>query len=195
MKTLACAFTGHRPVRYSFGYDEEHEKCKQLKAVLETQIAALIGVGVTTFYSGMALGVDIWASGIVLKMKESKPNVRLIAVLPCETQANKWSEEQRERYFNMLSNCDEVITLNTHYTPSCMHERNRYLIDYADYLLAVYDHSNRGGTAYTIQYAQEKNRNMISVHPDTLEVLSAPELEALRRRSEWKVLRNEESGI
>jgi len=124
-KAFACAFTGHRPMRYRFGYDEEHEACVQLKEALAEQIATLIGVGINTFYSGMALGVDQWAASIVLDMRATQPKVRLIAVLPCETQADKWSAEHRERYFDTLAECDDVITINTHYTSTCVFERNR----------------------------------------------------------------------
>lgn len=94
----ACAFTGHRPVRFSFGYDEEDEKCLRLKLVLARQISALIEGGVSLFYKGMSLGTDQWCAGIVLDMKRQYANIRLTAVLPCETQANKWSPEHTVRY-------------------------------------------------------------------------------------------------
>lgn len=186
---MTCAFTGHRPVRFSFGYDEEDEKCLRLKLVLAQQISALIEGGVSLFYTGMALGTDQWCAAIVLDMKRQYPNIQLTAVLPCETQANKWSPEQRERYFNTLAECDDVITLNTHYTPQCMLERNRYMIDHADYLLAVYDGGGKGGTAYTVRYAREKKREIIAIHPDTLESISAVDWEALERRKQFQLLR------
>jgi len=185
---MACAFTGHRPVRFSFGYDEEDEKCIRLKLTLAAQISRLIESGVSTFYTGMALGTDQWCAEIVLYMKRQYRKVRLVAVLPCETQASKWSPEQRERYFNTLANCDDVITLNTRYTPQCMLERNRYMVDHAAYLLAVYDGGNKGGTAYTVRYAREKKREIIVIRPDTLELISAVDFEALERRKQIRIL-------
>lgn len=190
---MACAFTGHRPVRFSFGYDEEDEKCLRLKLVLARQISALIEGGVSLFYTGMALGTDQWCAGIVLDMKRQYPNVRLTAVLPCETQANKWSPEQRERYFNTLAECDDVITLNARYTPGCMLERNRYMVDHAHYLLAVYDGGGKGGTAYTVRYAREKKREIIVIRPDLLEVVSAVDFEALERRKQLRILPKKEN--
>ena len=188
MRSAACAFSGHRPMRYRFGYDEEDDKCLRLKAVLHEQIAVLISGGITTFYSGMALGADTWFAEAVLDMRRTNPKVKLIAVLPCETQANRWSSEQRERYFDILPKCDEVITLATHFTATCMQERNCYMIDHTDYLLAIYDNRKKGGTAYTVQYAQTQSRDIISIHPDTFEVMSATDLEAIRRRGElWIV--------
>ncbi|MCL2588191.1 MAG: DUF1273 domain-containing protein, partial [Oscillospiraceae bacterium] len=157
MKMLACAFIGHRPMRYSFGYDEEDETCDLLKSALADQITMLVDVGITTFYTGMDIGVSQWAAMIVLCLKEKHHNIRLIAVLPCETQANKWSPDQRNRYFNILIECDDVITLNGHYTPTCMLERNCYLVNHAEYLLAVYDNGVRGSIAHTVRYAEGKN--------------------------------------
>lgn len=188
MSIMACAITGHRPMKFSFGYDEKDEKCIRLKLVMAQQINALIKGGVSLFYTGMALGTDLWCTEIVLEMKRKYPNVRLTAVLPCETQANKWSTEQRERYFNTLAECDDVITLNARYTRQCMLERNRYMVDHANYLLAVYDGGGKGGTAYTVRYAREKKREVIVIHPDTLEVVSAVNFEALERRKHLRIL-------
>ncbi len=187
-KQIACAFTGHRPKRFSFGYDEEDEKCVRLKLVMAQQIMKLIKGGVSLFYTGMAQGVDQYGAEIVLGMKRQYPHVQLIAVLPCETQANKWSPMQRERYFNTLAVCDDVITLRARYSPQCMHERNRYMVDHAEYLLAVYDGDGKGGTAYTVRYAREKEREIITIHSDTLAVVSGVDFEALERRKQFRIL-------
>lgn len=173
MNISACAFTGHRPARFSFGYDENNGKCKKLKALMSEYIDALIAGEVKTFYSGMALGVDQWAAEIVLDMKKAHPNIRLTAVIPCKTQADSWTAEQRERYNNILAGCNDIITLNDHYTRSCMFERNRHLVDHADYLLAVFDGGVKGGTAYTIKYAKQKHRQITVIHPDSLLVTTA----------------------
>ncbi|MCL2816650.1 MAG: DUF1273 domain-containing protein [Oscillospiraceae bacterium] len=166
----SCAFTGHRPQRFSFGYNEDDEKCQKLNKIMEDEIEKLIAAGVTDYYTGMALGADTWAAEIILDLKEKYPALRLIAVLPCETQANDWTVEQRERYFNALAVCDEVITLHKKYKPSCMFERNRYLVDHAEYLLAVYDGGERSGTAYTVRYGKQKERKIIIIDSDTLAV-------------------------
>lgn len=171
MNNLACAFTGHRPSRFSFGYNEDDERCIKIKTVMTEQINTLISNGVTEFCSGMALGVDQWAAEIVLEIKKSQPNLRLIAVRPCETQADRWSAYQRERHYDTLAQCDVVMTLQTKYTYSCISARNRYLVDHTKYLLAIYDGSSNGGTAYTVRYARQQGRQVISVNPETLAVI------------------------
>lgn len=68
---LTCAFTGHRPQRLSFGFNEADRRCGQLKAALWTEIAALLKNGVSRFLSGMAQGVDTYAAEIILDLKHA----------------------------------------------------------------------------------------------------------------------------
>lgn len=165
-----CAFTGHRPQRFPFGFDEEDERCVEIQRRMAELIEALIHGGVKTFYSGMALGVDQWGVKIAQAMRQQHLSVKVVAVLPCETQASRWSPEQRHRYFDvLLPACDDVITLQRHYTADCMMKRNAWLVDHADCLLAVYDGMEKGGTHRTIQYARRMEKPVIAMHPDTLE--------------------------
>mgnify|MGYP005780282859 FL=1 len=66
----ACAFTGHRPRKFPWGYDELDTRCVSLKSVLTEQIEQLAMNGVTQFLSGMAEGVDTWAALAVLALRE-----------------------------------------------------------------------------------------------------------------------------
>lgn len=161
----SCAFTGHRPVRFSFKYDERHVACRAIKKELERQIVELIqSKGVTQFYTGMALGVDMWAAEIVLSLKARYPNLRLIAAIPCESQADKWNFESQRRYRAILAKSDEVTYVCRAYTRDCMLRRNRFMVDNSEYLIAVYDEGGSGGTAYTVQYARGLGRE-VSVIP------------------------------
>lgn len=159
----ACSFYGCKSVCFSFGYDEEKEKCIKLKRALLLKIRDIIRNGILTFYAGMDIGVDIWCSEIVMMLKKENPNlmIRLIAVIPYEEQASNWSEYYRERYFNLLAECDNVIMLQTHFTADSMQNRNEYLVRHSDYILAVCNGRNyesnstidlavRNGLAWTI---------------------------------------------
>jgi uncharacterized phage-like protein YoqJ len=165
-----CAFTGHRPSHLRFGYDETDIDCLRLKITLRREILRMIDFGVTQFLSGMAIGMDTWAAEIILTFREQGYNVRLVCVLPCETQADSWNEEQRERYFHILELADEVIYVNTRYTSICMYERNKYLIDHSDNLIAVFDGNPQSGTAQTVNFAKKLNRNIVIIDPNTLKV-------------------------
>lgn len=84
MKDKRCAFTGHRPSSYRFGYDEWHPDCQMLKAILREQVMQLIQEGVTTFITGMALGADTWGAEIVLDFKRKNPELQLLP--PCHAK-------------------------------------------------------------------------------------------------------------
>lgn len=72
MKGKVCCFTGHRPQKLPFGFNEEDERCVLLKDRLKGAIEMLITEhNITHFISGMALGVDIYSAEIVLSLKKS----------------------------------------------------------------------------------------------------------------------------
>lgn len=163
--TRCCAFTGHRPAKLPWKYDEEDKRCVALKAVLAEQIEKLAAAGVTSFYTGMALGVDAWASMAVLALRERNPAVKLHCVLPCEGQEIKWEISAQTRYKQILSEADSVEYVSRAYHKSCMLERNQRLVDSAATLLAVYNGEKRGGTAATVRYAQKAGREIIVIDP------------------------------
>lgn len=164
MKT--CTFTGHRPQNLPFGFRETDKRCIALKKKLREQMIQLIeNQDVTHFISGMAMGVDLFAAEIILELKARYPGITLESALPCETQAVWWTEAFRDRYFDILSKCDKETVLQGHYTRDCMHKRNRYMVDQADYLIAVWD-GRPSGTGWTAQYAQRQGKPVIVINPN-----------------------------
>lgn len=175
MKENACCFTGHRPIKLLWGYDEEREGCILLKRKLAVQIEEMRRKGVVTFYTGMAQGVDVWAAEAVLALKLTYPQegIRLIAVIPYEGQANRWSADYRERYFNILADVDDDVLLHPHYTRGCMHERNCYMVDHSTRLIAVFN-GEAGGTRNTVEYARKKGLEIVTIHLRDVNVKTAP---------------------
>ena len=160
-----CAFTGHRPKKFPWGYNEADARCVALKETLAAEIAKLVETGYTDFFSGMAEGADTWAALTVLALKKEKPARKLHWVRPCEGPAAGWSASARELYHSILAQADEVVYVNREYSKDCMLKRNRYLVDHAACLLAVYNGDWRGGTAMTVRYAQKLGREVIILNP------------------------------
>ncbi len=160
----AVAITGHRPLHFSFGYDETHPACMELQAKMYMALHSLCKNGMVNFYCGMAQGVDLWAARMLLSLKCQYPSVNLIAAIPFPGQADRWGEQSRANYNDILSQIDTRIIIETHYTKHCMFKRNRYMVDHANTLLAVFDGS-KGGTAYTVSYAHQLNRTIHIINP------------------------------
>ena len=165
MVNIACAFTGHRPKKLPWRYDETDSRCVALKEKLTEQIARLAEAGVTDFFSGMAEGTDVYCAQIVLDLRKKKPALNLHCVLPCEGQADRWGDLARERYHTILKQADFVEHVSRKYYDGCMLARNRRLVDQAGILLAVYNGERRGGTAATVRYAQKMGREIIMIDP------------------------------
>ena len=166
-----CAFTGHRPRKFPWGYNEADTKCVALKQALTREIVKLVEAGYTDFFSGMAEGTDTWASLAVLALKKGNPALKLHCVLPCEGQADGWSALAQELYSSILEQADEVVYVSQEYHDGCMLERNRYLVDHAACLLAVYNGEWRGGTAMTVRYARKLNRDVHIIDPVSCAVM------------------------
>ena len=166
-----CAFTGHRPRKFPWGYNKADTKCVALKQALTREIVKLVEAGYTDFFSGMAEGTDTWASLAVLALKKGNPALKLHCVLPCEGQADGWSALAQELYSSILEQADEVVYVSQEYHDGCMLERNRYLVDHAACLLAVYNGEWRGGTAMTVRYARKLNRDVHIIDPVSCAVM------------------------
>lgn len=154
MGYIVC-FTGHRPKSLPCGYNEEHPACIKIKSQLRRLIIGVIEKkNVTHFISGMAIGTDTWAAEIVLKLKAYYPSITLEAAIPCRNQTAGWNIKSKERYKWLLSHCDAVTVLQERYTADCMQNRNEYMVDKSDYVLAVWS-GKPSGTGKTIHYAVE----------------------------------------
>ena len=164
VEKTAC-FTGHRPQTLTYLWDEQSKESVKLKDDIKRAIVELIEkYGVVHFISGMAIGVDMISAEIVLELKENHPEITLECAIPCETQANKWTEKYRNRYFSIIEMSDKETLLQTHYTNDCMMKRNKYMVDKSDYVIAVWN-GDASGTGNTVKYAKDKNKTIIQIKP------------------------------
>lgn len=165
-KMSTCAFTGYRPEKLPFGDDETSPQCRSLKQRLYCEILQLAQKGVCTFITGMARGVDTWAAEIVLELRDAFPDrgIELWAAIPYSRQASAWSEADRQRRQRILARADKVEHISIDYSRGVLQKRNRWMVDHADCLLAVYD-GKPGGTKYTIDYACKKGVQIILIEP------------------------------
>jgi uncharacterized phage-like protein YoqJ len=142
----SCAFAGHRVF-----YDAPDEN------LLKKCVINLVNQGVDTFYSGMAMGFDLFAANVVIDVKKDYPNVKLVACIPCLGQERYYSATDKQLYEKVLVNCDDVVVLSEHYYNGCMFVRDRYMVDNSEYLI-VYMRQKVGGTIYTLNYARSTHK-------------------------------------
>ena len=148
----SCCFTGHRPGKLPWRYNELDPRCLKLKRRSADAVELAYEQGFRHFLCGMAMGCDLYFCEAVLALRERHPDVTVEAAIPCPTQADAWPPAQRERYDRLVAACDFETMVSGQYTSTCMLRRDRYLVDHASLLIAAFDGTS-GGTRYTVEYA------------------------------------------
>ena len=98
--------------------------------------------------------------------------IELIVALPFEGHDSKWDAMSKQRLQIIIHNATKCIVIGQSGTTSDYKKRNYYMVDHADFLLAVYDNNRklRSGTGQTVNYALKQNLRIIFLHPDTAEI-------------------------
>lgn len=150
MEIKICAVTGHR--------DIASDQIENVRERLYGEIERAIADGFTWFISGFAEGADQYFAEIVAEKRKKNQALRLEAALP-----------YRNRYITLLKNektkallefCTDISVISENYAPNVYMVRNRYMVDKADRIIAVYDGREKGGTASTIRMIHVKRKEM-----------------------------------
>lgn len=166
MKQLFRKFTlavgGHRPPKIG-GYDRNNPLRRAISAELNNVFETL---NPTHAISGMALGADTDFAHIALDR-----GIPLIAAVPFKGQESKWIEEAQVEYRQILERASKVHYLkHPGYALWKMHNRDRWLVDHCDHLVAVWDGSP-SGTGYTVTYAKKRNKPIMIINPLDFDVV------------------------
>ena len=140
-----CCFTGHRP-------EKLHQSEKVIIKQLQSEIKEAVGKGYTTFITGMAKGVDIWAAEIVIKLRRKDPRIKLICALPYPDFGQHWKDGWSERFNDIMSQADFVKVVCNEFSYNSYQLRNKWMVDHSSYLIAVFN-GESGGTKNTLDYA------------------------------------------
>ena len=163
-KNTTVCFSGHRSERLPKSKDELDE----LSILIYEEIDKAVNDGFDTFIFGACYGFDLMCAEMVLLrqmvVKQSDPKcIRLIAAVPFKEQSAKWSKRNQELYLNIISKCDEVITISAKFSMNCYRKRNRYMVDNSSRLICYYDGCS-SGTGNTVNYAKQQGCEIINLY-------------------------------
>ena len=152
----AC-FTGHRQI--------PSKDYTLIQTRLKEALLSSLQEGYRFFGTGGALGFDTMAAQAVLELRNTNPEIRLILVLPCVSQAKYWDKGDVIEYERIKRSADKIVYTSKEYTRDCMLKRNRHLVDNSS-LCICYLTKNSGGTAYTVDYARRKGLAIVNLAYD-----------------------------
>jgi uncharacterized phage-like protein YoqJ len=168
--TKTCAIIGCTPMCFPWGFDEEDEGCAALKLLLLNQITRMRSEGYTRFHISMDYGVGLYAAEIIHGLKETDGELETICYVPYEEQATKWTPELRDRYFNALAGCTEVV--NVAFEKTVGYEFKAYLeaMIEADTVIMVYDPDDPlcEREAAAVAVAEMLNKQVLTLDPKTI---------------------------
>lgn len=164
---MTVAATGHRPDKL-YGYDIHDIRYLLLMAKIQQYLRQ---VGCTRGISGMALGMDIIFAEAVLNLKKEGIPIKLTCAIPCKNHKAKWGKSRWvDLYDQITQQADEVVVVSDcFYNQFVMQERNKWMVDRCDILLALYN-GTEGGTKNCIDYAVGKKKEIVVMNPQTLEI-------------------------
>lgn len=131
---------------------------------LVEKITELIGLGCTTFISGMATGFDIIAAECVNELRGlvKDVSIELVLAIPFIEQSAAYPSFWKEKYDKLLNDCDKAVLISDGYFPGCYMRRNIFMVDNSDIVLTFYD-GKPGGTKNTVKYAEKIGRKVINL--------------------------------
>jgi len=154
---MIVAFTGHRPDKLG-GYKIPNPTYTHITEQLATVLAELKP---EKAISGMALGWDQWAAQICIKL-----DIPFIAAIPFIGQERIWPEPSKETYIELVGSAvEKVIVCEGGYAPWKMQERNKWMVDHCDQLIACYNGDASGGTYNCVKYAEKQGKEIIIIDP------------------------------
>ena len=148
-RSKTCCFSGHRP-------EKANMQEQDIKFRLRIEIDKAVKDGYTTFISGMARGVDIWAAELVLEKKRMNKDIKLICAQPYEFFSKDQGWQWNVKYTKIAAQADEVVTVSYKSNKGCYMLRNKWMVDHSSRLIAVFN-GEPSGTKNTIDYAEKKH--------------------------------------
>ena len=116
--------------------------------------------------------MGLYAAEILHGLKESDGALETICYVPCEEQATKWMPELRDRYFNALAVCTEVVNVAYEKTVGCEFKAYLEAMNEADAVIAVYDPDDPccEREAAAVVVAEMLNRQVLTVDPKAIRI-------------------------
>lgn len=152
---MRLAVTGHRPDKLG-GYDADSHR-----TLIRFAVASLQRIAPKEVVTGMAIGWDQAIAEAALLL-----NIPFVAAVPFSGQESKWPQAVQSRYRELYLAANEIQTVcYGGYAPWKMQERNCWMVDNSDELLALWN-GTAGGTANCVGYAQKKGKKITNVWPE-----------------------------
>lgn len=161
---MKIAITGHRPDKIANSFGWITVKLGQIFTRLKPELVI----------SGMARGVDMIAAKVAVDNE-----IPLLAAIPYPGQEHGYPTHEAAEYHKLLEAATKIEILADEPTAyfdavKKLHDRNKWMVDHSNMVIAVWDGSPKGGTTHCVRYAKrvqsQRSLPIIHLNPSTRKI-------------------------
>ncbi|MGG1554853.1 DUF1273 domain-containing protein [Paenibacillus ferrarius] len=148
--------TGYRASELGI-FSLKHAGIGIIKKAIQRRLIPLLEEGLEWVVVSGQWGVELWAAEAALELKKTDyPHLQLAVIPPFLEQEEKWGDDKKAYYANVLRGADYVnsVTKTKYDGPWQFKERDKFLLRNTDGLLLVYDEETGGSPRYIKQQAE-----------------------------------------
>lgn len=125
---------------------------------MENKINGLHAMGYRCFMAGIVNDSDLLVAETVLKIRNHYPDILLAVVIPFAGYGDGFSNGNKERFENILRQCDAVVTIAKEYKSGCFQLCNNYLRENSSLGISYFD-DRAGAKTSTADLRREQISN------------------------------------
>ena len=164
MKHTTCGFIAQHDWELPVIYPEMHEAlCSQLDTLFRFLITER---NIRHFSLTLETGLSLDAAEALLALRRQYP-LQVECVIPYEEQHAQWSEEERDRYFRIVSQADKESMVQHHFSLDCYRQAVRRLVGSSTSLLAIWSGLS-SDTGDAISLARKSGKDVMVIDPTGL---------------------------
>lgn len=158
-------------------FDDKHPGIEFIKKALENRFLALLDEGLEWVITSGQLGVEMWASEVVIKLKKTYPQLNYAIITPFIEQEKNWNETNKVKYETLIANADYFVSLTSipYEAPWQFIEKDKFLMRNSDGMLIVYDEENDGSPKFikksAYRFAERSAYRVMTINADDLQIV------------------------
>ncbi|PZE22228.1 SLOG family protein [Paenibacillus xerothermodurans] len=156
-------------------FSRKHPGIEIIKNAIKQRLLMLADQGLEWVIVSGQWGVELWAAEAVLELRDEHPALRLAVITPFIEQDEKWSEEKRAIYREVIGRADYVnsVSRSKYDGPWQFKEKNKFLLRNSDGIVVVYEQEQEGSPRYmldlAVQHAKQRDYRIIQINAEDLQ--------------------------
>ncbi|MEY8444704.1 DUF1273 domain-containing protein [Enterococcus ratti] len=137
-------------------FKENDPKITVIKKVLKKEIQQLVEEGLEWVLTSGNLGIELWVTEAVTKLKDDYPELKLGIIYPFKGFGHNWKEsnQEKKRLSQQIADYVDAVSHEGYHSPDQFKNHTCFLLEHTQGCLLIYDPEFPGKTQYFLRDAQ-----------------------------------------